>query len=68
MKMRGSALIIKANVITKTTKGKKENISICGVVITTKEASSERVTRNGRYITIYHSICLDNNTVHNQKY
>lgn len=44
MKMRGSALIIKANIITKTTKGKKENISICRVVITTKEASSECVT------------------------
>lgn len=65
MKMRGSALIIKANVITKTTKGKKEKISICRMVITTKEARSECVTRNGRYVTKYHSTCLDNNTVHN---
>lgn len=47
--MRCSALIRKANIITKITKGnydnkkkeKKENISICRVVITTKEASSD---------------------------
>lgn len=54
MKMRGSTLIIKANVITKDNQRqlrqfgnkkkkteKEENICICKVVITTKVASSD---------------------------
>lgn len=71
IEIRGNTLIIKANVITKTTKDnsgikkkknrKNENICICKVVITTKVAGSDWNTWTGRFIK-YQSTCLYNNT------